>query len=442
MKKQMFSIVLSLTATVLFAQMSAFRDAKLSFVSDKSGYYRIGEEMKFTIRLDGVNGEIPAGCALRWFRRGDDLGDKNDACVKRGRIALPLSEPCVWTTSLDKPGFVHFGVYLVDAKGVKIKDGRGRNLEFEGGAGAGCDKIEGAGEPADFDSFWAERKARLKSVPMIVDRREILSKDSGVKIYAVSVRCAGARPMTGYLTIPAAASETNRYPAECRYDGYSGDMVDRPPTGGPKNRICLHINAHGWELGREKEYYAEFYDSIKSGGREYAQDPAANKKTRTAYFLGMTYRVMRSVEYVKSLPEWDGKRLRVTGGSQGGLQALWAAALVPGVTFAMPKVPWCCDLGSRSRYGRIGGWRPNYSEAMAYFDPVNLARRIPSSCRVLVTCGLGDYVCPPSGMCVLYNNMKCPKKIVWNQGQRHGGPPFPRIQEFSFQSDDFKDGEW
>ena len=433
-----------LAAACSFADADAnpFARAKLSFTSDKSGFYAVGEEMKFTVRLDGVEGNVPEGCAVRWFRRGDDKGDADDKCVDRGRFPLPLPEPCVWTTSLDRPGFVHLGVYLVDAKGEKVKDAKGRNIEFDGGAGAGVERIEGAGEPEDFDEFWRKRKERLASVPMDVDRRELPSKDKRVRIWAVAVKCAGARPMTGYLTMPADASPEKRYPAECTYDGYSGTAVDVAPTGGPADCIRLHINAHGYELGREKEYYREFFCSIRSGGREYAQDTASNKNADWAYFSGMTYRVMRSVDYVKSLPEWNGRDLRVSGGSQGGLQTLWAASLCEGVTFARPGIPWCCDLGGRGKFGRIGGWRPNYTEALAYYDPVNLAKRIPGTCRVLVTCGLGDYVCPPSGMCVLYGNLACPKKIVWNQGQKHGGPPNPRVQEFSFQSDDYADGEW
>ena len=38
-------------------------------------------------------------------------------------------------------------------------------------------------------------------------------------------------------------------------------------------------------------------------------------------------RVMRSLQFVKSLPQWDGKNLQANGGSQGGLQTVWAAAL-------------------------------------------------------------------------------------------------------------------
>ena len=440
-KTTVLCVAAALAATV-FADANPFAGAKLTFTSDKSGFYAVGEPMRFTIRLDGVEGDVPEGCAVRWFRRGDDRGDKNDKCVDRGRFPLPLEEPCVYETSIDRPGFVHLGVYLVDAKGEKIKNAKGKPIEFDGGAGAAVEKIEGVGEPEDFDAFWAKRKERLASVPMVVDRRELPSNDGGVKIWAVSVRCAGARPMTGYLTIPADATTEKRYPAECVYDGYSATDVDRAPKGGPKDFIRLHINAHGYELGREKEYYKEFYDSVKSGGRDYAQDGAVNKNADWAYFCGMTYRVMRSTQFVKSLPEWNGRDLRVAGGSQGGLQTIWAAALDPDVTFARPNIPWCCDLGGRGKFGRIGGWRPNYTEALSYYDPVNLARRIPKTCRVLVTCGLGDYVCPPSGMCVLYNNLSCPKKIVWNQGQKHGGPPNPRIQEFSFKSEDYADGEW
>lgn len=437
MKKTLALCAAAAFCTVALADANPFATAKLTFTSDKDGFYAVGEEMKFTIKLDGVAGPVPAGYAVKWFRRGDDKGDKDDTCVDRGVFPLPLPEPCVWKTTIDRPGFVHLGVYLVDAKGEKVKDAKDRPIAFDGGSGAAVDKIGGAGEPADFDAFWAKRKARLASVPMVVDRREFPSSDAGVRIWAVSVRCAGARPMTGWLTMPADASAERRYPAECTYDGYSGTSVDVPPKGGPKGVIRLHVNAHGWELAREKEYYAEFYCAIRSAGREYAQDTASNKNADWAYFSGMTYRVMRSVEYVKSLPEWNGRDLRVSGGSQGGLQALWAAALDPSVTVATPSIPWCCDLGGRGKFGRIGGWRPNYTEALAYYDPVNLAKRIPGTCRVLVRCGLGDYVCPPSGMCVLYNNMRCPKKIVWNQGQKHGGPPDPRVQEFSFQSDDY-----
>ena len=438
MKKTICLTAAVLATWALFGGENPFANAKLSFTSDRDGFYKVGEEMKFTIRLDGVEGDIAgAGYAIKWFRRGDDRGDKNDKCVDRGKIPLPLEKPYVFTTSIDRPGFVHLGLSVVDRDGKQVKNAQGKDIAFDGGSGAEVEKIEGAGEPADFDGFWSNRWERLKSVPMVVDRKELPSKDPLVKIWSVVVRCAGARPMTGYLTIPADASPEKRYPAKCTYDGYSGTDVDRAPKGGSKECIVLHINAHGYELGREKEYYAEFYNSVKNGRNGYLFDDENNAVADQSYFVGMTYRVMRSLQYVKTLPEWNGKDLWVSGGSQGGLQVLWAAGLDKDVTRADPFIPWCCDLGSRAKHGRIGGWRPNYKDALGYYDPVNHAKRIAKTCQVLVKCGLGDYVCPPSGMCVLYNNMTCPKMIVWNQGQKHGGAPKPAIQEFSFKSDDY-----
>ena len=43
---------------------------------------------------------------------------------------------------------------------------------------------------------------------------------------------------------------------------------------------------------------------------------------------------------------------------------------------------------------------------------------------------MGDYTCPPSGVAILYNNIKSPKKIRWFQGSTHGYvPPNPQIIE-------------
>ena len=66
----------------------------------------------------------------------------------------------------------------------------------------------------------------------------------------------------------------------------------------------MFINAHGYELGREEEYYTEFYNSIKSNGKTFGLDSDwQNKSTDTAYFGWMCYRIMRALQFIKSLPE-------------------------------------------------------------------------------------------------------------------------------------------
>ena len=96
---------------------------------------------------------------------------------------------------------------------------------------------------------------------------------------------------------------------------------------------------------RCKAYYDKYFASIRSNGYSYALDPKQNSNPETAYFCGMALRVIRAFDFLKTLPQWDGKNLIAQGGSQGGLQTVWAAALVDGLSVAKPTVPWCGDIG-------------------------------------------------------------------------------------------------
>ena len=58
------------------------------------------------------------------------------------------------------------------------------------------------------------------------------------------------------------------------------------------------------------------------------------------------------------------------------------------------------------------------------YDPVFFAKRITSTEVYISRAGLGDYICPPSGLAVCYNNLATPrKKMVWVQGSTHGFIP-------------------
>ena len=120
--------------------------------------------------------------------------------------------------------------------------------------------------------------------------------------FAVSVNCAGPRPVTGYMTVPVDAyTKGVKYPAAVTFDGYAANFGQpRPPLkAGPKDRIRFSINAHGYELGREKEYYTEFCNSVKSAGRDYAFDKVQNSNPDQAYFSGMTVRPTFSITSTK-----------------------------------------------------------------------------------------------------------------------------------------------
>ena len=393
-------------------------------------FYARGEKMVFTLELKGAK-EIPSDrYYIDWERTGDD------GKSEKGVVQLPLKGPWTYTTSLDRPGFVRLSAFVKDRQS-REKDGRfrkpiddwqGKYVFFDGSAAVEPETLQGLPEPADFDEFWAKRKARLAEVPMSADLKLVpeVSNDK-VRIYAATVTCAGPRPVTGYLAIPTDTSR--KYPARVEYDCYSHNSVQKPPRRWGSEFVRFWINAHGYELEREQRYYDEFYASIKSAGRNYAYDKAQNDNPETIYFGWMAYRVMRSLDYVKSRPEWDGKRIEVSGMSQGGMQSLWAAALDPQVTYADVTVPWGCDWGGAEKLGRTRGgfdyldWTPT----LEYFDCVHFAKRIPRTTYVTMSrVGLGDYVVPPSGIQSAYNNMRCRKRLVWFQGGVHcWTPPDP-----------------
>ena len=387
----------------------------------EKSFYAPGEAMKFTILVDFGKQTLPAKpYFVRWTRTGDD-GKKAS-----GRELVTPGKPVVITTKLNKPGFVRIQAYLVDNKGRNVqKRNRNKKLEsicFEGGAGVQPEKLQpAAAEPADFDAFWAKQKAKLAAVPL-KSKMEKIKSTKNVDIYAVTVDCAGPRPVTGYLTIPVGAKDKS-LGAIAFYQGY-GTPVPRPPADGPRNQIRFHVNAHGCDLGKDSAYYNDFYAKIKSNGQIYAFDKKQNSDPETAYFNGMALRVMRSLQFqfLKSLPQWNGKDLVASGGSQGGLQTIWAAALDPDVSRADSSITWCCDFVGPTQ-GRLNGWRPPYVPALNYYDSVFHAKRI--KCPIVISrAGLGDYVCPPSGLAILYNNIgSAQKKIIWVQGSTHGFVP-------------------
>ena len=385
----------------------------------EKSFYAPGEAMKFTILVDFGKQTLPAKpYFVRWTRTGDD-GKKAS-----GRELVTPGKPVVITTKLNKPGFVRIQAYLVDNKGRNVqKRNRNKKLEsicFEGGAGVQPEKLQPtAAEPADFDAFWAKQKAKLAAVPL-KSKMEKIKSTKNVDIYAVTVDCAGPRPVTGYLTIPVGAKDKS-LGAIAFYQGY-GTPVPRPPADGPRNQIRFHVNAHGCDLGKDSAYYNDFYAKIKSNGQIYAFDKKQNSDPETAYFNGMALRVMRSLQFLKSLPQWNGKDLVASGGSQGGLQTIWAAALDPDVSRADSSITWCCDFAGPTQ-GRLNGWRPPYVPALNYYDSVFHAKRI--KCPIVISrAGLGDYVCPPSGLAILYNNIgSAQKKIIWVQGSTHGFVP-------------------
>ena len=415
-------LLATMWACVALAACAVNWDAALVRGTTPNGrlFYAPGEEMAFSLVLEGVKGEIPADTYfLDWERRGDD------GLVEKGRAPLPVAAPFVLRTKSDKPGFVCVEANVVTKDGRRVpKNHRWeKRVFFMGGAGVAPHEVRGGKEPADYDAFWADLERRLAAVPVTAERREVPCADKAVRLYAVKIACAGPRPVTGYLTIPVAASATNRMPIQACYRGASMAEMEAP-KGGPHDRIRMEINVNGYDLGRGEAYIKDFFTSISKPGYGYGMDPESNASRETSYWKDVALRAIRYLQWITTLPEWDGKTLELAAGSQGGWQALMAAARFRKVTRLVTNGTWGCDWTGQDTRGRLKStYRPKTtSPAMAYYDPVFAAARI--TCPVAITfAGMGDYVSPPSSLTALYNALKVPKKITYVQGETHGWRP-------------------
>ena len=232
-------------------------------------------------------------------------------------------------------------------------------------------------------------------------------------VYDVKVACAGKRPVSGYLSIPKGA-KPGSLPLRIYFDGYavhSAQVRESPKA------ICFFVNAHGIENNREAAYYTAL---ARGELRGYGFRNEENQKPESCYFNNMILRDLRALEYARSLPEWNRKEVYLIGGSQGAFQTMAVAGLSEGITSCDINIPWFCDLGG-VKIGRVRGWRPEYAPGLGYFDTVNFARRV--KCPVKITAGLSDWVCPPSGVWVLYNNLPGPAELTMLQGLDHAVYP-------------------
>ena len=451
-----FPLVLALAASAI-SHGAELKDLLLKAKTDRENpiNYKVGEKIRFDFFLDGVK-DLPAEAAakaplkVKWVRTGDD--GKSESGI--GDISLDNGFSV--ETRLDIPGIVRIEAQLVgsDMSGfdsVDQRSGLEKGILFSGGAGVETEKMMlTTKEPADFDAFWEEAKRKLATVPFegrvkLVDVTPDKLKGK-YSVWAVEIPCFGPRPATGWLTMPANA-KPGSLPAMGIFDGYNGNNfgVPKVPEHVTGSNIRLHINAHGYEMvGHDAQYYRDFGNNVNGvvpGAAKqratYAIEPSDYDNPKDTYMYYMAMRVMRAFDYLKTLPEWDGKTLISGGGSQGGLQAMWAAGLVDGLSDARPCITWGCDVGC-PRDG--GGPYPSRRLGLPpvpgafYFDAALHAKRVPTTCKVEITrLGLGDYICPPRGVLLSYYNMKCPVKAYLVQGSTHGYVPPGRNQTFTIE---------
>lgn len=266
--------------------------------------------------------------------------------------------------------------------------------------------------PADLKTFWEDQ---------IVQMRILEIKDSLVKVteckekgfdrmecYDLTLNMHEGRPVRGYIAWPKEAEKgTLPIVIFAHSAGVNKPFNYATPERAVqhakygKGCIAIDINAHGMENAQPQEYY----DGLFNGEMKRYQDRRVTGH-EDYYFRLMFLRLVRTLDYMTTMPQWDGKRVLVYGESQGGAQAMALSGIDKRVTACVAIVPAMNDLGA-SKLGRPSCWpkardskvnkdNPAVDQVLPYYDAALLASL--SDADFWIEIGLVDKTCPPSAI--------------------------------------------
>jgi cephalosporin-C deacetylase len=298
-----------------------------------------------------------------------------------------------------------------------VTDESGKVKKLLSGAMVDPDAIKPALEaPKDFWRFWDTKVKEAIKIPLNPIETKLESGIDTIQYSHIQLDGINQSKIRGQLALPTAAKEklpallivqwAGVYPLEKPW------AIDRAKEGW----LTLNILAHDLPIMEPRDFYnaqsagpLKNYPSIGSDDRE------------KSYFLRMYTSCVRAAEYLATRPEWNGKVMVVTGGSQGGMQSIVTAALSRRITGVCADVPAGCDQ-TGNEFNRAPGW-PSWKwmssaydaaktrETGRYFDVINFAPRV----KVPTLVGVGgiDTVCPPPGVITAYNQIRAKKELVW-----------------------------
>jgi len=392
-------LLLALTLSLLTSS------AALRISPDKAdAIYEVGEQVTFTIDLDGATGQI-----------NYTLTEDGMNVIRSGKLK-PDGKPMKVTGKLSRPGFLRCTVTFTQKGAKPIR-------KLAAAAIAPLDIGTSLPVPDDFDEFWKRQKAALAKVPMKSTLTEV--KGQRVPAFDVQIACLG-EPVSGYFAKPKdAKAKSLPIILWVHGAGVRSSSLGNAVTGASKGMLSMDINAHGLPNGKP----AQFYKDVNAG-RLRGYRHAGRENRETVYFKNMCLRLVRAIDFLTAQPEWDGRTVAVVGHSQGGLQALVAGGLDPRVTFIGSGVPAGCDHSGNAA-DRIAGWPkivplvdgkpdPQILQATRYIDAVNFASRCQA--EAIMSVGFIDTTCPATSCYAAYNQLPGKKQVINEPTMGHSAP--------------------
>lgn len=416
-----------LLAFILAMNMSGVQNIKAENYPYKSDYlwltvpdhadwlYQTGENAKVEVSFCKYG--IPRDGELK-YSIGNDMLQPD----KHGSVKLKNGRAVINMGTKKTPGFR-------DMKLSVSLDGK--TYEHHIKVGFSVDKIKPyTQEPQDFRSFWQKNVEELKQVPMSYTKE--LYKDyctDKIDCYLVKLQIDKmGHSMYGFLFYPKNA-QPGKHPVVLCPPGAGIKTIKDPMRNkyyAENGFVRFEVEIHGLDPRIPSEIFGEISRAFNDRNGGYLANGLENKDI---YYMKHVYvGLVRCIDFLTSLPEWDGKNVAVQGGSQGGALAIIAAGLDSRVTQCVANHPALSDMAGYAAKGGTGGY-PHFCRqpqilsnkdclnTLAYFDVVNFARYVKAP--TYLTWGYNDVTCPPTTSYAVWNTLKCTKESLLTPINEH-----------------------
>jgi len=406
------ALLLPLIAPVLYAQPAPPVQQLVFRPYHASGLYEVGDTVGWVV----TPGPTAPTYAYKWTIRRN-----NQEVLKEGKLDLSSGKDKIEIVG-DQPEMIYVAIEpyakLLDDRAVKDQGasaasnaGPAATAAFVGGNTGRNNGLYAVGaavspgklglstpRPSDFDAFWDAKLAAQAKLPINPNVTPIQPDIPGIEESMFALDAMGSK-VHGYIAKPG---RPGKFPAVIQLQ-YAGIYALDPHWAAQRAAdgwLVINVDAH------------DKLPSDPSGDIPKSYVAVGNTDREKSYFLNMYLRDSRALDYLLTRPDWDGKTIVLTGGSQGGQQSFALAGLRPEkITAVLVCVPAGADTNG-DLHGRKSGFpnwpadNPKAMETALYFDPVNFALRIKAP--VMAGMGFIDTVSPPAGIWTALNQIPVP----------------------------------
>ncbi len=385
-------------------------------INSETGVFAKGDSIK-------VSAVVPSGLegrySLRVQRYGTILSDEE--------VSLAAGESVIYANTFNES--VSVMVRLAPASRPKQSESVGFIVAPE-------DLRPGFDIPADLREYWDGELRAMRALKPKVKKSPavgISDRDAQeIRCYRIEIPLPSGNPCRAYVAYPLNAARKS-LPL---FVSFHAAGVNRPHVQARasnvvamarKGCIAVDINAHGILDDQPEDYYRQLDEGEL---KDYALKPFSG--VDDYYFHNMYLRDIRAIDYATTLKCWDGRRIILRGGSQGGGQALAVAGIDRRISHVCAIYPAITDTGA-SLLGRRPGWPASINSRfactalgqsmMAYHDAAVLVSLFTGD--LYMEAGNADTVQDPAAVVAAYNNATAAssKQIHFFPSCGHSGPP-------------------